>query len=160
MEGIGINKNGSSDVAAISKKLLLTLILVIGLVGTASASLSDYDNSKEISANSLSGSPTISKAQPVYWKCGDDSTTGEGDIVIDCTNVNDQSDIAFVDEDGNEFLPYEHESFDSSSGGVSWVYDDWVLDGNRDAYIAYGNGSSDEQNVSGTWGNGHIFRPC
>lgn len=37
--------------------------------------------------------------------------------------------------------------------GVIWVYNSWIRDGTNQLKIAHGNGPSDQQNVTGTWGN-------
>ena len=116
------------------------------------STITDYKRYKGLNVTSASGTPTIDKAQPVYWSCGDDSTTGTGDIIIDCSAVDGVEDLAFYDTNG-DLLNYEIESFSSSSGGVVWVYNSWTRDGDIGAYVAYGDGPSDRQDVTGTWSN-------
>lgn len=116
------------------------------------STITDYNRYKGLNVTSASGTPTIGKAQPVYWSCGDDSTTGTGDIVIDCSAVDGVEDIAFYDTNG-DLLNYEIESFSSSSGGVAWVYNTWTRDGDVGAYLGYGDGPSDRQDATGTWSN-------
>jgi len=83
----------------------------------------------------------------------DDSKTGNGDIVIDFSNVSGAEDIAVYDQNGN-LLDYEIESLDTTNKtGVLWAYNDWVRDGTTQAQLAYGNNSAntDRQNATGTW---------
>lgn len=83
----------------------------------------------------------------------DDSETGNGDIVIDFTNVNDAQDIAVYDQNGN-LLDYEVENLDTTAEtAVLWAYNSWVRDGTTQAQLAYGSNSAntDRQNVTGTW---------
>jgi len=85
----------------------------------------------------------------------DDSKTGNGDIVIDFSNVSDAQDIAVYDQNGN-LLDYEIEDLDTTNEtGVLWAYNDWVRDGTTQAQLAYGSNSAntDRQNVTGTWGS-------
>jgi len=91
------------------------------------------------------------------YSLGDSSEddTGNGDIVIDFSNVADAQDVAVYDQNGN-LLDYEIESLDTSAEtGVLWAYNSWVRDGTTQAQLAYGNNSAntDRQNVTGTWGN-------
>jgi hypothetical protein len=119
-------------------------------------SISEYDHEKELVVASVSGTPTVSKAQPIYLSGGDDSQTGTGPVVLDWTGINGPSDIAVYDESGN-LLDYEIEELDTTNEtGVLWVYNDWVRDGTVQAQVAYGNGSED-RSMAGTgsnpWGN-------
>jgi len=85
----------------------------------------------------------------------DYSKTGNGDIVIDFSNISGPEDIAVYDQNGN-LLDYEVESLDTTNGtGVLWAYNDWVRDGTTQAQLAYGNNSAntDRQNATGTWNN-------
>jgi len=58
----------------------------------------------------------------------DDSKTGNGDIVIDFSNVSGAEDIAVYDQNGN-LLDYEIENLDTTNEtGVLWAYNNWVRD--------------------------------
>jgi len=71
-----------------------------------------------------------------------DSKTGNGDIVIDFSNVSDAQDIAVYDQNGN-LLDYEIEDLDTTNEtGVLWAYNNWVRDDSTQAQIAYGNNSA------------------
>lgn len=72
----------------------------------------------------------------------DDSKTGNGDIVIDFTNISDAQDIAVYDQNGN-LLDYEIEDLDTTSETATlWCYNSWVRDGSTQAQIAYGSNSA------------------
>jgi len=116
------------------------------------STITDYNRYKGLNVTSASGTPSIDKAQPVYLTCGDDSTTGTGDIVINCSNVDGVEDIAFYDTNG-DLLNYEVESFNLDTGGeaVAWVYNTWTRDGDVGGYIGFGDGPSDRQDITGTW---------
>ncbi|AFH22812.1 hypothetical protein OSG_eHP35_00140 [environmental Halophage eHP-35] len=84
-----------------------------------------------------------------------DATTGNGDIVIDFTNISGPEDIAVYDQNGN-LLDYEIEDIDTTAEtGVLWCYNSWVRDGTTQAQVVYGNNTEnvDRQNVTGTWSN-------
>lgn len=117
--------------------------------------ITDYNKVKKLDVDSVSGTPTVDKAVPIICVDGDDSTTGNGDIVIDFTNIADAQDIAVYDQNDN-LLDYEIEELDTTNNtAVLWVYDSWVRDGTTQAQVAYGSNSAntDRQNVTGTWGN-------
>jgi hypothetical protein len=117
--------------------------------------VSDYNRTKKLDVDSVSGTPTVAKATPIIIGSGDDSTTGNGDIIIDWTNVSSESDLAVYDQNGN-LLPYEIEEFDSTAETATlWVYDSWVRDGSTQAQVVYGDGpaSSEEGTASDVWGN-------
>lgn len=79
-----------------------------------------------------------------------DNVEGTGDVVIDWTNISSESDIAVYDSN-NDVLPYEVESFDSTSeSAVIWVYGSWARDDTVQAQLAYGNGPSISESVSGS----------
>ena len=110
----------------------------------AFGSTSDFNKTKQLDVTSVSGNPTISRTQTLKIVSGDDSTTGTGDIVLDWTNIADESDIAIYDESGN-LLDYYIESFDATNETATiWVYRDWVRDGSTQAQVAYGDGPSDQ----------------
>ena len=121
--------------------------------------ITDYNRKKQLDVDSVSGTPTVGKAQPIILTDGNDSTTGNGDIVIDFTNVNDAQDIAVYDQNGN-LLDYEIEDLDTTAEtGVLWCYNSWVRDGTTQAQVAYGSNSANEdRSVAGTgsnpWSNG------
>jgi len=117
--------------------------------------LTDYNKRKKLSVDSVSGTPTVDKAQPILVSGGDDSSTGNGDIVIDFTNVSDAQDLAVYDQNGN-LLDYEIENLDTANEtAVLWAYNSWVRDGTTQAQLAYGDNSTDtdRRNVTGTWNN-------
>lgn len=117
--------------------------------------IGDYKKNKPLDVQSVSGTPTVSKAQPLILVDGDDSTTGTGDIVIDFANISDAQDIAVYDQNDN-LLDYEIEELDTNNNtAVLWAYHSWVRDGTTQAKIAYGDNSAntDRQNVTGTWNN-------
>jgi len=121
--------------------------------GEPTADILNFNRKKKVDVDSVSGSPTVSKAQPIIISGGDDSTTGNGDVVIDFSNITDERDISVFDENGN-LLDYEVQSFDTTNEtAVLWVYNDWVRDGTTQAQIAYGSNqaNTDHQNTTGTW---------
>ncbi len=148
----------------------LIFSLTISSIGTysiftaplAKAQVTNYNRTKSLDVRSVSGTPIINKAIPIFLTDGDDSTTGTGTIVLDWTNISDKSDIAVYDENKN-LLDYYFEEFDTTNKtAVIWVYRDWVRDGSTQAQIAYGNGPSDrsvtketvfdkETNLVGGW---------
>jgi len=84
-----------------------------------------------------------------------ESKTGNGDIILDFTNISDAQDIAVYDQNGN-LLDYEIEDLDTTAETATlWCYNSWVRDGSTQAQIAYGSNSAnvDRQNVTGTWSN-------
>jgi len=84
-----------------------------------------------------------------------ESKTGNGDIIIDWTNVSAESDLAVYGQNGN-LLPYEIEEFDATNETATlWCYDSWVRDGSTQAQVVYGNGpaSSEEGTPAEVWGN-------
>lgn len=117
--------------------------------------VSDYNDSKYLKVTSVSGTPTVSKAQPILLVDGSLYHNGNGYVRINFDNISDAQDIAFYDENDN-LLNYEIETLDVSAGfGVAWVYSDYVRDDTRGARVAFGNNSAntDRQNVTGTWDN-------
>lgn len=115
--------------------------------------IGDYDKTKSLVVESVSGTPTVDKAQPIYLTSGDDSQTGNGEIVLDWSGISGPEDIAVFDQNDN-LLDYEIEELDTTNEtGVIWVYNSWVRDGTVQAKIAYGNGPGDNQNVSAVWSN-------
>jgi len=124
-----------------------------GLFGvTQTADYTEFDKYKDLNTPSTGGS--VEKAQPVSLTCGDDSTTGFGNIQIDCSSVSSQQDIAFYTPNG-DLLPYEWESFNPQQSGdtVAWVYNDWSLDGTANLRVAYGSGPADQSDTVETWNN-------
>lgn len=123
--------------------------------GGGSGLVADYNKVKDISVPSISGSPVVSKAQPLILKCGSGSNTGTGNITVGCSNINGKDDIAVVDESGN-LLDYEIQSFSLDSGGSAtlWVYNSWARDGTVQAKVLYGDNSAntDRQDAAATWG--------
>jgi hypothetical protein len=119
-------------------------------------SISDFNKTKKLEVASVSGTPTVDKAQPIYLTSGDDSTTGTGEVVLDWTNINGPSDIALYDQDGN-LLYYEIEELNvSNKTGLIWVYNSWVRDGTVQAQIAYGDGPTDQQDSGNTWASDNL----
>lgn len=121
--------------------------------GGASGIAGEYDKYKELEAVNVNGDPIVSITSPVIITCGDDTSTGQGDIVIDCSNVDTRDDIAITDENDNT-LDYQWEQFQADTGGKSilWAYNSWSRDGTVQAKIYYGGGSTDYSN-SGTGAN-------
>jgi len=102
----------------------------------------DYNKTKDLVVDSVSGSPTVDKAQPIVIAGGDDSTTGNGDIILNFSNIAGPEDIAVYDQNGN-LLDYEIESLDTTAEtGVIWVYNSWTRDDTVQAQIAYGDNSA------------------
>lgn len=123
--------------------------------GPQTMAVGDYTREKPLTVASATGTPTVSKAQPLYITSGDDQTTGTGQVVIDWTNVSAESDIAVYD-DSDSLLSYEIEDFDATAEtALLWVYNDWVRDGTEQAKLVFGNGpvSSEEGSAAGVWGN-------
>lgn len=121
------------------------------VVATSGGSDDSYDKYKPVNVTTASGTPSIPKAQPVNWTCGDDSTTGTGQIVLDCSSVDGVEDIDFTNTTDHR-LPYEIEHFNGSTGGVAWVWNNWTRDGSEQLRIHYGNGGTDEQDNGGDVG--------
>src|SRR6056297_1787234 len=107
---------------------------------------------KKVSVNSSFTGSDLGKAQAVYLSCGDDSVTGNGDIVIDCSSVPSKDYVAFRDMNDDP-LPYEFETFDSSSGGVAYVYNNWTGDGSQQMQVLYGANFTDSEDTAFTWKN-------
>lgn len=118
--------------------------------------IGDYNREKTCEVDSINDSgSTVDKAQPIICVDGDDSTTGNGDIVIDFANISDAQDIACYDQNDN-LLDYEIEELDTTNNtAVIWVYNSWTRDDTAQLKVAYGDNSAntDRQNVTGTWGN-------
>ncbi|AFH22335.1 hypothetical protein OSG_eHP23_00030 [environmental Halophage eHP-23] len=83
-----------------------------------------------------------------------DATTGNGDIVIDFTNISGPEDIAVYDQNGN-LLDYEIEDLDTTAEtGVLWCYNSWIRDGTTQAQVVYGDNSENEdRSQDGTGAN-------
>lgn len=118
------------------------------------ASITDFERKKVIDVRNVSGTPSKSKAQPVYVTDGSESTTGTGDIAIPFTNIASKSDLAFFDENGGS-VPYQWIGFNSSGFGVAWVYRTYTRDGSSQLQLAYNNTSNSDnnENATGTWNN-------
>jgi len=119
------------------------------------STVQDFNKEKKLDVDSVSGTPTVDKATPIICVDGDDSTTGNGDIVIDFANISDAQDIAIYDQNDN-LLDYEIEDLDTTNEtAVLWCYNSWVRDGSTQAKVVYGANSdnTDNQNVTGTWDN-------
>lgn len=119
----------------------------------------DYNKYKDLTADSVSGTPTVGKATPIIVTDGTESTTGNGNIQIDASNVSSASDIAVYDS-SETLRDYEIENPGAIGSGtisgelIIWVYGSWVRDGTVQAKLVYGNGpSTSEENVTGTWNN-------
>jgi len=104
----------------------------------------EITNSEQATGYRFNGTRTLSE-----------SKTGNGDIVIDFTNISDAQDIAVYDQNDN-LLDYEIEDLDTTSEtAVLWCYNSWVRDGSTQAKVVYGDNSdnTDNSNTTGTWSN-------
>lgn len=153
-EGVAFNGDGSKMFVVAGGN---DNVYEYSISSSSTGGASDYNKEKKLDVKSVSGSPTVSKAQPIVVTDGDDSTSGTGDIIIDATNVSSTSDIAVLDQNDNT-LDFEFENPGAIGNGtlseplVIWVYNDWVRDGTTQAKVVYGNGpSSSEEDVTGTW---------
>jgi hypothetical protein len=113
-----------------------------------------FNKAKTISVTSPRGSPTVRKAQPLYITQGDESATGTGAIRVDFSNINQESDIAVVDQSG-ALLDYEIEQLDASSGkGVIWIYNEWIRNDTTQMNLIYDNEESTSYEQAGeVWNN-------
>jgi hypothetical protein len=114
-------------------------------------SIHDFNKLKPLKVKSITNTPSVNKAQPIYITSGDDSTTGTGVVVLDWSNINGVNDIAVYDQNGN-LLNYQIEKLDTTNKtGLIWVYNSWIRDGTVQVKLAYGAGPSDNQKSVDTW---------
>lgn len=111
-----------------------------------------YTKVKSLVVTTESTNRTISKAQPLYLRDGDPSASGNGQIEIDFSRIDNRSDIAVYDQ-SNSILPYEIEALDTSRGyGILWVKNNWQRDGSVQAKVVYDNSEQmGKENQSETW---------
>ena len=105
--------------------------------------MSDYNKEKILGVQSVSGTPTVSRALPVKIVSGDDGSTGTGKIVLDWANISSKKDVRVLTENGQS-VDYWFESFDASNEtAVVHVYRDYLRDGSAQLKVVYGGGSTD-----------------
>jgi len=116
------------------------------------STVQDFNKQKLLDVDDTGGQ-TVDKAQRVLLVGGDDSTTGNGDIIIDFTNISDAQDIAIYDQNDN-LLDYEIEELDTTAEtAVIHCYNSWIRDGTTQAKVAYGDNSDNTDNSVGGVGS-------
>ena len=142
---------------------LMLVSLGSGSVFTSVSGGSDdtYNSFKDVNITDFNDAgASINKVQPVILTCGDDSTNGTGEIVIDCSRVDGREAVDFSNSTGHR-KSFEWESFNltnSTTGyheAVAWIHGDWLRDNTTQLKVHYGDGSTVE-NGANPWGEAGV----